>query len=140
MILAKDFEFMRRRADFQTLSFIPRRQRPSAQSFTPAEVTTTTGNNPSAIRKKKDSSGKMRAADSERDSMAGDGGGDDEGGDDESEEEEEEDEDSTFWPKLNTFRIYYSRISPIAITSKLVSGLERIRPGVAFSFQYRHPK
>ncbi|KAG0274480.1 hypothetical protein BGZ95_009721 [Linnemannia exigua] len=137
MLLAKDFEFMRRKDDFQTMSFLPKRPK----SFTMSVANTTTVDPVSTQhsslthkkKMKKNSTGK-----SDKD-YSGEGDGDDSA--DDNSDDEDDDEESlkteTFWPKLNTFQVYYLKMSPILSASKLVSGIEEVRPGVAFSFKFR---
>ncbi|KAF9131343.1 hypothetical protein BGW39_001954 [Mortierella sp. 14UC] len=88
MLLASDFEFLSRKADFQTMFFLPE-----------------TDNTKKEER--------------------------------EAEKDEGQWKNETFWPKLATFHVYYSEISPLVNTSKLVAGIERIRPGVSVRFQFR---
>ncbi|KAF9131344.1 hypothetical protein BGW39_001955 [Mortierella sp. 14UC] len=57
--------------------------------------------------------------------------------DDENGDDEEQLKNETFWPKLCTFHVYYIDISPYVNTSKLVSGIERILPGVSVRFKAR---
>ncbi|KAK3840855.1 MAG: hypothetical protein J3R72DRAFT_446513 [Linnemannia gamsii] len=137
MLLAKDFEFMRRKDDFQTMSFLPRRPKSSAIPVANTMMVDPVSTQQSSLTRKKklmkNSSGKSDKYYSDK------GDGDDSA--DESSDDEDEDEEclmsETFWPKLNTFQIYYSKMSPFLSASKLVSGIEEVRPGVAFSFKHR---
>ncbi|KAF9090317.1 hypothetical protein BGX29_011547 [Mortierella sp. GBA35] len=131
LVLAKDFTFLQRKADFQTMSFLPTRRKSTEKSLaTTAAVETThptENHHPSTLRKKKN---KIGADESVLSS------------DDDDDEEDEKDEEErlkteTFWPRLHTFHVYYTKMSPIVSASKLVSGMERIRPGVSFKFQTR---
>ncbi|KAG0287672.1 hypothetical protein BGZ96_008439 [Linnemannia gamsii] len=130
MILAKDFEFLRRKGDFQTMSFIPKRRKSSAKSSTLVDPAST--DNFSSARKSKGGSSQVKG-DSENDGTDDD----DEDGDEDDEGEEKWERMKTFWPKLNTFHVYYISISPFISTSKLTYGVEQIRPGVAVCFQHR---
>ncbi|KAF9152459.1 hypothetical protein BG015_005221, partial [Linnemannia schmuckeri] len=85
MILAKDFEFLRRREDLQTTFFFPKRKYG------------------------------MKSAEDEDD--------------DNEEYVKERPKTETFWPKLTIFHVQYLKISPLITTSKLVEGIEQIRPG-----------
>lgn len=132
MILAKDFEFLRRRGDFQTMSFIPKRRKSSTKSPTSDDPVST--DNSFSAHKNKAGSASV-TSDNENDGTDGD----DEDGDenDEGEENWEQMKTETFWPKLNTFHVYFHRILPFISTSKLTYGVEQIRPGVAVCFQHR---
>ncbi|KAF9156684.1 hypothetical protein BG015_002888 [Linnemannia schmuckeri] len=112
MIVATNFNFLKRRKDFQTISFLPAGKNRKRRE----------------TRKNKKSVLKMTATyDDEVDK------------DDESEEEEKEEgkKNETFWPKLTTFCVFSLGISPSTETSKFKERLERIRPGVIFRFQSR---
>ncbi|KAG0301338.1 hypothetical protein BGZ97_002822 [Linnemannia gamsii] len=131
MILAKDFEFLRRRDDFQTITFIPKRRKSSAKYIAAVDTVST---NHSSSRKNKG----RRASVTVNNELDGtDDADEDEDDDDDREVKGEQMKTKTFWPKLNTFHIYYLKISPFISTSTLTYGVEQIRPGVAVSFQYR---
>ncbi|KAH7053739.1 hypothetical protein BKA57DRAFT_454376 [Linnemannia elongata] len=138
MILAKDFEFLRRKEDFQTMSFIPKRRK-SAITTKPSAVThpVSTEQSSSASRKNKKRSPSV-VGDNEKDGPNEEDDDDDDDDDDDGEEQEQERlKTETFWPKLNTFHVYYLRIPPFISTSKLTYGIEQVRPGVAVRFQHR---
>ncbi|KAF9121621.1 hypothetical protein BGX30_002458 [Mortierella sp. GBA39] len=125
MVLAKDFEFLRRKEDFQTMSFIPKRRK------------STTAKSSSASRKDKKRSPSV-AGGNEKDSPNEDDEDEDDNEDDGGEVQEQERlKTETFWPKLNTFYVYSPKISLYIYTSKLIDGIEQVRPGVAVRFQYR---
>ncbi|KAF9143868.1 hypothetical protein BGX30_014456 [Mortierella sp. GBA39] len=118
---SKDLWFLKRKEDFQSVSFFPIRNREKRRKTKRAKhgssktkTTTTATDIPEKVV-----------------------------GQDEDEEEKEEDEEEkrwkneTFWPVLNVFRIYYVTKSPTTNTSNLAEAFERFRPGVEFRFQGR---
>ncbi|KAF9547730.1 hypothetical protein EC957_007895 [Mortierella hygrophila] len=122
-IVPKDLWFLKRKEDFQSVSFFPirnrekRRKTKRAKHTSPkAKTTTTTTKTATDVLEKVVSQ-------------------------DEDEEEKEEDEEEkrwkneTFWPVLNVFHIYYVKKSPTTITSDLTEAFGRFRPGVEFRFQ-----
>ncbi|KAF9131346.1 hypothetical protein BGW39_001957 [Mortierella sp. 14UC] len=142
MLLANDFDFMRRKKDFQTMSFLPKRPK----SFAIPVATTTTVDpaftqQPSSARRKMTKNRSSSFSSNINGKDGSDDGDDNDSADnvddDSDDEEKERLETETFWPKLNTFQVYYIRMSPFLSVSKLVTGLEEIRPGVAFSFKHR---
>ncbi|KAG9068421.1 hypothetical protein KI688_010689 [Linnemannia hyalina] len=137
MVLAKDFEFLRRKEDFQTMSFIPKRRKSTtAKSFTATDPIFTEQSS-SASRKNKKRSSSV-AGGNEKEILNEDDEYEDDNEDDEGEEQEQERlKTETFWPKLNTFYVYSHKIPPYIWTSKLIEGIEQARPGVAVRFQYR---
>ncbi|KAK3836527.1 MAG: hypothetical protein JOS17DRAFT_734433 [Linnemannia elongata] len=114
MTVAKDFEFLQLRDDFQVTPFLSSsRTKNSKQMVATAAVVGT---------------------------ILEDDEGDVDGTDDnvvESKVDEDRWMTETFWPKLNTFHIIYHKIPPLVDTVKLISGFEQIRPGVSFRFQAR---
>ncbi|KAF9905857.1 hypothetical protein EC991_001262 [Linnemannia zychae] len=136
MVLAKDFEFLRRKDDFQTMSFLPKRPKSSILPSTTTTINSISTHQSSSTRRNKMTKNRSSSL-----SEGGDGNGsedDDDTDDDDDEEHEARLKTETFWPKLNTFHVYYYKISPIISTSKIVAGLEEIRPGVSFCFKYRN--
>ncbi|KAF9152460.1 hypothetical protein BG015_005222 [Linnemannia schmuckeri] len=134
MVLAKDFEFLRRKEDFQTMSFIPKRRKLTTKSSTMSDPVSTEQSLPVARKNKRSIS---VTGDNEKDGLNEGDEDDDEDDDDEGEEQQERLKTETFWPKLNTFHVYYVTISPFISTSKLTYGIEEVRPGVAVRFQHR---
>ncbi|KAF8940706.1 hypothetical protein BGZ47_007632 [Haplosporangium gracile] len=134
MILAKDFEFLRRKEDFQTMSFIPKRRKSTTKSSTMIDPFSTEQSSSVARKDKRSAS---ITGDNEKDSPNDDDDDEDEDDDDEGEEQQERLKTETLWPKLNTFQVYYVKILPFISTSKLAYGIEQVRPGVAVRFQHR---
>ncbi|KAG9068410.1 hypothetical protein KI688_010678 [Linnemannia hyalina] len=122
----KDLWFLKRREDFQSVSFFPtrekRRKTKKAKHSSPKTKTTTTTTTTTTT-----------ATDVPEKVI-------DQGEDEEEKEEDEEEKrwkNETFWPVLTVFHIYYVRKSPTTITSNLAEAFERFRPGVEFRFQGR---
>ncbi|KAK3836540.1 MAG: hypothetical protein JOS17DRAFT_734512 [Linnemannia elongata] len=138
MVLAKDFEFLRRKDDFQTMSFIPKRRKSTTTTKYPT-VTDLVAieQSSSASRKNRKRSPSVAGANVKDDPDENDEDEDDDEDDEDEEQEQERLKIETFWPKLNTFHVYYLRIAPFISTSKLTEGIEQVRPGVSVRFQYR---
>jgi hypothetical protein len=143
MLLVKDFAFMRRKEDFQTMTFLPKRPK---SSCIPTTTTTTADSvsdqhSSSTRRKKTNRSGSSfsnnRSGEQDLDDSFGDDCSEKDNDSDDEEESEERLKTETFWPKLSTFSVYYLKMSPILSATKIVAGLEEVRPGVAFSFKLR---
>ncbi|KAF9547719.1 hypothetical protein EC957_007884 [Mortierella hygrophila] len=137
MVLAKDFEFLRRKDDFQTMSFIPMRRKSTTTKSLTATDPVFTEKSLSASRKNKKRSPSVSGG-NEKDSPNKDDEDEDDSEDDGGEEQEQERlKTETFWPKLNTFYVYSPKIPPYICTSKLIERIEQVRPGIAVRFQCR---
>ncbi|KAK3836526.1 MAG: hypothetical protein JOS17DRAFT_734430 [Linnemannia elongata] len=126
-VVPKNLLFMKRKEDFQAVSFFPlrnkrkRRKTKKAKHGSQKAKTTMTTKTPTDVPEK--------VIDQTEDED------EDEGDDEEEDEEEKRWKNETFWPVLNVFHIYYSMKSPTINTGDLAEAFERFRPGVEFRIQ-----
>ncbi|KAF9921971.1 hypothetical protein FBU30_007943, partial [Linnemannia zychae] len=128
VILSEDFEFMRRKDRFQTFNYIPKRP------YSNAQLLTMTGK--SALKNQQSASiyrHGINQSVSANDEKINQEQWEDEDTDDH--EYMKQLERETFWPKLCVFHIYHTRALPNINSSKLIQGIEQIRPGVSIRFQ-----
>lgn len=121
-VVPKNLWFLKRKEDFQSVSFFPTRNRRKRRKTKKAKH-----GNP----KTKTTTATTTATDVPEKVVV------DQHDDEEEDEEEKRWKNETFWPVLNVFHIYYLKKSPTINTSNLVEAFERFRPGVEFRFQGR---
>ncbi|KAH7053724.1 hypothetical protein BKA57DRAFT_454351 [Linnemannia elongata] len=133
-VAPRNLWFMKRKEDFQSVSFFPTRNKkkrrmtkkakhgnPKAKKTTTTTTTTTATSVPEKVINQANGEEEEDEDAKERDNC----------------EEEKRWNDETFWPVLNVFHIYYRTKSPTTITSNLTETFERLRPGVEFVLQGR---
>ncbi|OAQ31683.1 hypothetical protein K457DRAFT_890292 [Linnemannia elongata AG-77] len=131
-VAPRNLWFMKRKEDFQSVSFFPTRNRKKRRMTKKAKhgspkakrtMTTTTATATSVPEKVVDQANGEEEDEDEKER--------------ENCEEEKRWKDETFWPVLNVFHIYYIAKSPTTITSNLTETFEWLRPGVEFVLQGR---
>ncbi|KAF9920052.1 hypothetical protein FBU30_010213 [Linnemannia zychae] len=141
LVLVKDFEFLRRRSDFQTIRSLPKKHFTNhLKTAAPADKSNFTGYQQftsTPLNRKNKSVATSGDSQQNKDGRVQGKHNDDNEVDHDLKNMEQQDR-KTIWPMLNAFHVYYEKISPLINVEKLSYGIGRIRPGVSVRVQQRY--